>query len=70
MATSTMSGKPTRLRCILTDDEATARLVAIDRTAEFAGNDYSAGARDRVRRILAGEITGDEARAEILVKYP
>lgn len=53
----------------LTEDEAAARLVAIDKGQQLAGHFPDAEALDRARRILVGEITPDEARAEILSKY-
>ena len=54
---------------VLTQDEAAARLVEIDKGQQLAGHFPSAEALDRARRILIGEITPDEARVEILAKY-
>ncbi|TFD75432.1 hypothetical protein E3T54_11915 [Cryobacterium sp. Sr8] len=53
----------------LTGDEADARLVEIDKCQQLAGHFPSAEALARARRILIGEMTLDEARAEILAKY-
>jgi hypothetical protein len=43
--------------------------VEIDKGQELAGHFPSTEALDRARRILIGEMTLDEARAEILAKY-
>jgi hypothetical protein len=53
----------------LTEDEAAVRLVQIDKCQQLAGHFPSAEALDRARRVLIGEMSLDEAHAEILSKY-
>ena len=55
-------------RDILSPEEAAARLVEIEKGQQLAGHFPSAEALDRARRILIGEITPDEAYAEIEAK--
>lgn len=52
----------------LTEDEAAVRLVEIDKGQQLARHFPDAEALDRARRILVGEITLDEAIAEIDAK--
>ncbi|WP_167047503.1 antitoxin VbhA family protein [Salinibacterium sp. ZJ454] len=53
----------------LSPEQVAQRLVEIRKGQELGGHHPSADALDRARRILVGEITADEARAEILAKY-
>ena len=52
----------------LSPDEVDARLVEIDKGQQLAGHFPDADALGRARRILIGEITTDEAFAEIDAK--
>ena len=52
----------------LSPDEADARLVEIDKGQQMAGHFPDADALGRARRLLIGEITPDEAYAEIDAK--
>lgn len=53
---------------VLSPDEVAARLVEIDKGQQLAGHFPDSDALDRARRILIGEITEDEAYAEIDAK--
>jgi hypothetical protein len=53
---------------VLTPDEVEARLVEIDKGQQMAGHFPDADSLGRARRILIGEITLDEAFAEIDTK--
>lgn len=53
----------------MTAEQATVRLIEIDKGQQLAGHFPSDEALDRARRILVGDTTADEARAEILAKY-
>jgi hypothetical protein len=55
-------------RQVLSPDEADVRLVEIEKGQLLAGHFPDAEALDRARRILIGEITPDEAYAEIDAK--
>lgn len=57
------------VRRVFTPEEAGARLVGIEKGQQLAGHFPSDEALDRARRILIGELTSDEARAEIIAKY-
>jgi hypothetical protein len=57
-----------RTRQVLTPDEADVRLVEIDKGQQLADHP-SAEALARARRILIGEMTLEETRAEIIAKY-
>lgn len=46
-----------------------ASLAEIEKGQQLAGHYPSAEAMDRARRILTGEITYEEARAELAAKY-
>jgi hypothetical protein len=61
-----MRGEPRR---VLSADEIASCLVEIEKSAYLAGHQPNPDALDRARRILAGEISPDEALAELLVKY-
>jgi len=65
--TMTLTTRGTRR--VFTPDEAAARLVEIDKGQQLAGHFPSEEALDRARRILIGEMTPEQARAEILAKY-
>ncbi|TFB96262.1 MULTISPECIES: hypothetical protein [unclassified Cryobacterium] len=53
----------------LASGEIESRLVEIEKTAELAGHEPNAANMDRCRRILRGELTLEEAHAEIESKY-
>ncbi|MEO7017567.1 MAG: antitoxin VbhA family protein [Leifsonia sp.] len=55
-------------RNVLSPDDADVRLVEIEKGQHLAGHFPDADALDRARRILVGEITPDEAYAEIDAK--
>jgi hypothetical protein len=65
----TMTRTTDGTRRVFSPDEAAARLVGIDKGQQLAGHFPSDEALERARRILVGEMTPDEARAEILAKY-
>jgi hypothetical protein len=65
----TMTFTPHGVRRVFTPDEADARLVGIEKGQQLAGHFPSDVALDRARRILIGELTPDEARAEIIATY-
>jgi len=65
----TMTLRTHGARRVFTPEEADARLVGIEKGQQLAGHFPSDVALDRARRILIGELTPDEARAEILAKY-
>lgn len=52
-------------RRVLTPEEAVVRLVEIEKGQQLAGHFPSDEDLDRARRILTGEITPDEAYAEL-----
>jgi hypothetical protein len=54
---------------VLSADEIKSQLVAIEKSAELASHRPNPDAVDRARRVLSGEISLDEAQAEILAKY-
>lgn len=56
-------------RRVFSPEEASARLVGIEKIQQLAGHFPSEEAMDRARRILIGELTPDDARSEILRKY-
>jgi hypothetical protein len=65
----TMTLRTHGTRQVLSPDEADARLVEIEKGQQLASHFPSAEALARARRILIGEMTLDEARAEIIAKY-
>jgi hypothetical protein len=64
-----MSLEPQGPRRFLPPEEIEARLVAIEKGQQLGGHSPSPEAMDRARRILTGEITEEQAIAEILAKY-
>lgn len=56
-------------RHVLSPDEADARLVEIEKGQQLAGHFPNQEALGRARRVLTGEITPDEAYAELDAKY-
>ena len=56
-------------RQILSGDELEQRLAEIEKTAELADPEPNPAAADRARRILIGEITGEQALDEIWAAY-
>jgi hypothetical protein len=64
-----MDAKSNLPRQPLTPAGAEVRLVEIEKCQQLAGHFPSASALDRAYRILIGELTPDDARAEILAKY-
>lgn len=58
-----------RPRRILSPEAIEARLVAIEKAQQLAGYSPSPEALDRARRILTGEISDEQAIAEIVAKY-
>ncbi|TFC06552.1 hypothetical protein [Cryobacterium sp. MDB2-33-2] len=49
--------------------EIESRLVEIEKSAELAGHEPNQANIDRCRRILRGELSLEEAHAEIEAKY-
>ncbi len=56
-------------RRLLSADEIESRLAEVKKSATLAGHLPNADAVDRARRLLTGQISLDEAQAEILAKY-
>jgi len=64
----TMAPETNGPRRVLSQDEIDALMAQIDKGQQLAGHFPDADALDRARRILTGEITLDEAYAEIDAK--
>jgi hypothetical protein len=56
-------------RRILTDAEADAALVEIEKGQQLAGHFPDADALGRARAVLTGKMTPEQAHAEIAAKY-
>lgn len=56
-------------RRLLSPGEIEARLVAIEKAQQFGGHSPSPEALNGARRMLTGEMTKEQAIADILAKY-
>lgn len=56
-------------RAVLSEDEIDAMRIEMEKGQQLAGHFPNDDALDRARRILTGEITPEDARAEIYAKY-
>jgi hypothetical protein len=54
---------------VLSEAEIEARVSQIKAVLEAGGHDVTEAGLRTVRRILQGEITGEEARAETIARY-
>lgn len=55
---------------VLSDDEIAERMAEVEKGQQLAGHFPDEDAIGRARRMLAGEISFEDALAEIDAKYP